>query len=782
MSPQDSEQQRRSLLDAGAFRQLVTGVKEYAIVVFDLQGMVASWNAGAQRITGYSDSDILGEHFSRFYSPEDRSWGKPQQELKIAAEQGSCEDEGWRVRKDGTRFWGVVLITAIKDDDGKLIGFSKIMRDITERRAAEQSLRDNEVRLRTIVDSAVDGIITISATGTIESVNPAVERIFDYAADELIGQNIKKLMPSPYHDEHDGYLDNYRKSGVRKIIGIGREVLGRRRDGSIFPIDLAVSEVKLGDRRIFTGIVRNITERKRSEQSVRDSEARHRAIFETAVDGIVTIDERGTIESINPATERLFGYTSEELIGRNINMLMPDPYRAEHDGYLENYRKTAKRKIIGIGREVIGRRKDGTTFPMDLAVSELYIGGRRMYTGLIHDVTDRKHAEQQRDQLLSSERAARAEAERANKAKDEFLAVLSHELRTPLTPVLLTTSMLEADPSIDASLKEEIRSIRRSVELEARLIDDLLDLTRVATRRLQLQLELADLHDLTRNAIEICRRDNGVVLTQEMAAPQHHARVDTARFQQVIWNLLINAYKFTPAGGSISIRTSNPDEKLIRIEVADTGGGIDPELIPRLFRPFEQGDSTTARRLGGLGLGLAISKAIVDGIGGSISAQSQGKGKGATFTVHVPAVPAPPRSPVRVIPPPAGEASPTRSLLVLLVEDHLPTLHVMKKLLLMLGEEVITAATVREAIAVSQEHEVDLLISDLGLPDGSGYDVMRHVHAQGRIPGIAVSGYGMAEDIRKSTEAGFSAHLTKPVDVQQLTDAITQARNRVANS
>ncbi|HEV8608377.1 MAG TPA: PAS domain S-box protein [Tepidisphaeraceae bacterium] len=251
-----------------SFRLLVDGVQEYAILMLDRDGRVASWNAGAERIKGYKAEEIIGKNFSIFYPPDEAATGKPAVELNEAAETGRCEDEAWRVRKDGTRFWASVLITALRDEAGELRGFSKVTRDISARREAEQALRESEGRLRAIVETAVDAIITIDEDGAVSTFNPAAMRLFGYAPEEVIGKNVNLLMPAPYHAEHDGYLRNYMTSGVKKIIGIGREVTGRRKDGTPFPMELAVSETLLGNRRIFTGIVRDISERKRAEQDL----------------------------------------------------------------------------------------------------------------------------------------------------------------------------------------------------------------------------------------------------------------------------------------------------------------------------------------------------------------------------------------------------------------------------------------------------------------------------------------------------------------------------------
>ena len=252
-----------------------------------------------------------------------------------------------------------------------------------------------EERLRSVIDHIIDGIITINAQGIITTFNRAAEHMFGYAADEVIGENVKVLMPEPYKAQHDGYIGNYLRTGIAKIIGTGREVLGQRRDGTTFPMELAISEFRLADERYFTGIVRDITERKRAEEELRQAEERMRSVVNYVVDGIITIDMYGTINTFNKAAQSIFGYAAEEVTGLNVKILMPEPYRGEHDGYLSNYLRTGVAKIIGIGREVTGQRKDGSTFPMELAISELRLGEGRYFTGIVRDITERKHAEKE---------------------------------------------------------------------------------------------------------------------------------------------------------------------------------------------------------------------------------------------------------------------------------------------------------------------------------------------------------------------------------------------------
>ena len=300
----------------------------------------------------------------------------------------------------------------------------------TEAERSRDLAVNGEARLQAILDAAVDAIITIDDGGIVESANPAVERLFGYAPADLIGRNVSMLMPQPHRERHDEYLARYLRTGEARIIGIGREVDGRRRDGTVFPLELALSEVQGGGRRRFTGIMRDIRARKQAEEALRESHARIQAILDTAVDAIITIDEQGIVEIANPAVERLFGYAPADLIGRNISMLMPSPHRERHDEYLARYLSTGEARVIGIGRELEGLRRDGTTFPLELALSEVRGNGRRRFTGIIRDITVRKQAEQA---LL-----------RADALKDEFLANTSHELRTPLNGIIgIGQSMLD---------------------------------------------------------------------------------------------------------------------------------------------------------------------------------------------------------------------------------------------------------------------------------------------------------------------------------------------------
>ena len=380
--------------------------------------------------------------------------------------------------------------------------------------------------------------------------------------------------------------------------------------------------------------------------------------------------------------------------------------------------------------------------------------------------------------LYSEARQAREAAEAANHAKDQFLAVLSHELRTPLTPVLATVTAALESPAdtLSEDCRAAFETVRRGVELEARLIDDLLDVTRIVQGKLSLTREAVDVHDLIRRAAETCRDDarrGGLRLDLELSAVRHHSEGDPARLQQVFWNLLKNAVKFTPEGGRVAIATRDEADRLV-IEVADTGIGIDPTNLDRIFLAFDQGDSAVTRTFGGLGLGLAIGRALVEAHGGTLSVRSMGKGLGSTFAVELATVPAPLAAATTPVENSPAEAA-VEPLTILLVEDDDSTREVLSRLLRRQGHRVVSASGFGEAVEIGGRQAFDLVVSDLGLPDGSGFDLLHRLRGRGPVLGIALSGYGREEDRTRSREAGFAAHLTKPIDFADLIAAIRQA-------
>lgn len=527
-----------------------------------------------------------------------------------------------------------------------------------------------------------------------------------------------------------------------------------------------------GTSKQWVGVITDIHDAQKAKRELQKSRQRIDQLFDQVIFGVSQVDLEGRFVLANKRFCEIVGRPLEELLTLKMQEITHPDDRVRNETFFNRSFQDGK------GYEIQKRyvRPDGSIVWVRNYVTVLVDEeGRPQYSAaLVQDITARRAAEEQRALLILRERAAREEAEQANRAKDEFLATLSHELRTPLTPVLMTASVLESDPSLPASVREEISIIRRNVELEARLIDDLLDLTRITRSKLVLVSSVVDMHRLLMETMEIVggeAQGAGVALIFDLAARDFYVEGDAARLRQVVWNLLKNAIKFTPEGGRITIRTSTPTAGKFRLTIKDTGVGIVPEALQKIFNAFEQG--AAERRFGGLGLGLAVSKAVVDLHGGKIWAESEGVGKGASFIVEL----ATAEAKTQEHPPPKSSpaALPGRMRL-LIVEDHTPTLSVMKRLLVRKGFEVAAVSTMADALEEAAKNHFDLVISDIGLPDGSGFDLMRELSRRYDLKGIALSGFGMEEDMAKARAAGFQDHLVKPVNVEQLLQAIENAR------
>ena len=620
------------------FRLLIESVQDYAIFMLDSDGCVATWNSGAQSINGFSAREIIGQHFSQFYTDDDRKAGKPRWELDCARVQGRIEQEGWRLRKGGERFWAFAVVTAMRDSRGKLIGFANVMRDLSESRATEAKLRASEEQFRMLVDGVGEyAIYLLDPVGNIETWNSGAQHLKGYSASEIIGKNFACCYTpedvaagKPQHNlEEAGCHGHIRTEGLRV-----------RKDGSTFHAEVVLTALRDGD------------------------------------------------------------------------------------------------------------------------------GNLRGFSKITRDITDHIR--------IREAEAARIAAEKSNKAKDDFLAALSHELRTPLTPALAAASYLVDNAAkLPSEFSGELDIIRRNVQLEARLIDDLLDLTRVTRGKVSLHLEHVDAHACLSEALEIARTgiaEKDLQVSTALNAEKHFIRADAVRIEQVFWNLINNAVKFSERGGKIDIRTSNDANGRFEFEISDTGIGIDAAQQDALFKPFQQGEHSDARQFGGLGLGLAISKHLIDLHGGTITVESRGRNHGATFRVTLETAAEQVSDELTTQAP----ARPAKALRILLVEDHGDTRQTLSRLLTHFGHDISVADCTQSAKEIVNAKEFDVVLSDIGLPDGSGYEVITHAKQKQQVKGVALTGFGMDEDIKRSKEAGFDFHLTKPVDFAELRTVLGQ--------
>jgi PAS domain S-box-containing protein len=646
------------------FRLLVEGVTDYAIFMLDPEGRVASWNPGAERIKGWKAEEILGQPFTRFYPPEDVEAGRPQENLHRAATQGHHHEEGWRVRKDGSRFWADVHIAAQRDEQGVLRGYTKITRDISEQRQAEEALRGMTQRLQAILQTAVDGIITINEQGLIQNVNPATERIFGYTPEELFGRNVCILMPEPYRHEHDGYMDNYLRTGVRKIIGIGREVRGRRKDGSTFPMELAVSEVRLPEGRFFTGIVRDITARKRAEEiqtlfvEVGTLLARSLDAHTTLKDlaalvvsrlsdsfAVDLLGEDGELHRVEVATR----YPERQALLRRTmrfpsSMKGPSPMAqalasgqplavpevtpawldaaaqdAEHRALLE---ELAPRSIILVPLVARGR----TLGLLDFCWS------RSRSRSISADVEVARGVADRTAMALDNARLYQ-EAQEAIRAREDVVAIVSHDLRNPLNAIVLSAQALLKREDVDERTTKAISRIYSSADRATRMIRDLLDFSQARMGGIPVQRGPLDFHEHVRRVVEEVQLAHPERPIEFHSSGDGQGEWDADRLAQVVTNLVGNAVQHGSPGSSVRV-TTRGEGSTVTLSVDNDGTVIPDELLLKLFEPYRRGVEAGTRR-GSLGLGLFITRQIVLGHGGSIDVRSTAE-EGTTFTVRLP--------------------------------------------------------------------------------------------------------------------------------------------------
>ena len=827
---------------------------------------------------GTWDWDVPGEtvvHNDRLmaivdYAPGEAAWTvafwRANMHPDDAAEVGRQLDEHfagrtarlhceYRMRtKSGAWKWVAASGRVVaRDAGGNPTRVTGVTQDVDARKRAEHNLveaRDaaeaTRRRLADILTSISDGFAVLDADWRFTHVNPQAEELLNRSGDALRGRSIWEAFPglvaSPFEQAMRRAMDRRETTGLVAQF----KPLDKWIDARFYPSEGGLSIFFL-----------DVTDLKRNEAQLRQSEALARqrlrqleSVYSTAPAGLAFVDRERRYVSVNDRLARMHGLRAAEVVGRRLDEVltpaMYDKLRPVYDRVLDHAQP--QRIELGAGFAGVDPSR-GHAFLADYIPVFDADGRVEGVNVVVSDITDRKRAEVALQAAMQTAEASRVSAERAkeiaeraSQAKSEFLAVLSHELRTPLTPVLTGVQMLQQDLAAaedragdnNPELCETLAMIRRNVELEVRLIDDLLDLTRLTRGKMPLNRRAVDLNEAVRHVLQICRaemQEKGVRLSVELAAEPVGVTADPARLQQMLWNLIKNATKFTPAGGRVTVRTrrgrratlrrtpadprtsgvddgpaaaardaftpppvaaadlapkaadydaaADAGELMAVFEVQDTGIGIAPEVLPRVFTAFEQGGPRVTRTFGGLGLGLAISRALVLAHGGTLTARSDGPGQGATFTL---ALADRPLAPGEAAPPePARDAAPARRARVLLVEDHADTARLMARYLeRRLKLDVVTANTVEQGVAALADADGDgsfgLIISDIGLPDGTGVDFLRRVHAllDDPPPAVALSGYGTEQDVRNSHDAGFREHLTKPVDLEQLERAVRQ--------
>jgi PAS domain S-box-containing protein len=645
------------------FALLVDAVQDYAIFFLAPGGEIRSWNRGASRLMGYDENEVIGRKFFIFYGPEDLAARKPQMELEVAERDGRVEDEGWRIRKDGTRFWANTIITVLRNDDGSVRGFAKVTRDVTRRKIAEEELRQSTEVFQLLVSSVRDyAIFMLDPNGYITTWNRGAQRIKGYKPEEIIGRHF-----STFYGEED--LRNRKPE---------RELEIARAEGSV-----------------------------------------------------------------------------------------------EDEGWR--------------------LRKDGTRFWANVVITAVYDaqGKLRGFAKVTRDITERKQAEetqralaeQREARLRAEEERRRAEdsyriAQEANRAKDEFLMTLSHELRTPMTAILGWARMLPSMSPDDPLFDEAVMSIASGAQLQARLIDDILDVSRIVSGKLRLAPETVEVARSIMNAVDAVSPTAAakqITITTAFAAGLGTMIADSTRIQQVIWNLLSNAVKFTGPGGAVQV-SARRTASHVEIAVTDNGEGIDPHFLPHIFEPFRQAESPQTRVHGGLGLGLSIVRYIVEAHGGTISAESEGRGHGATFTVTLP---------VRAV---RTEGTPMRNPLgntflhrdrlrhveVVLVDDDPETRKLLTGVLRAAGANVLPVESASAALEAIDRKRPDVVLTDIAMPEMDGYALMRVLREREYGPALKIAVLSAFPSHADDKGGAFDAWLSKPIDPFNLVEEIAK--------
>lgn len=625
-------------------------------------------------------------------------------------------------------------------------------------------------RLAGIVESADDAIVSLDVAGLITSWNHGAERMFGYRPSEVIGQPFHILVPEDRRDEET-------EATQRVIDGQSvahYESLMLHKSGRAVEVSVAISAIVASDGLV-TGlsvIARDLTESNRLRQIARHFEA----IVVSSDDAIVSKDLDGTVITWNRAAEQMFGYTAEEIIGRSIRIIIPDDRQSEEDTVLARIRRGEHVDHY----ETLRRHKDGRLVPISLTVSPLRNADGKVVgaSKIARDMTERHRAEQERQRLS-------ALANEASRLKDEFLATLSHELRTPLNAIVGYVGLLRSKRLPAERHDQALDVIGRNLTSLTQIVEDILDISRIVSGDLRLAVEPVDLVPLTHAAIEAARSTAGVkdiTLTLNLDPSPGLVSGDPARLQQILWNLLANAVKFTPAGGRVHVALERVDSR-VAFTVTDSGVGIAPEFLPHIFERFRQADGSPARRAGGLGLGLALARQLVELQGGEISVASSGIGAGATFRVMFPVrkpgepvVPVP----VTVAPVPAREAPPLpdlRGVRILAVDDDPDALQLVKEIAESTGAVVTTASSGSAALEQLQREPADILVSDLAMPSMTGFDLIAAVRQASEeqvssVPAIALTAFARSEDRVRSLRSGFQMHVAKPVDPAELMAAV----------
>jgi PAS domain S-box-containing protein len=631
--------------------------------------------------------------------------------------------------------------------------------------------------LARVVESSDDAIVSKNLDGIIQSWNRAAERLFGFTADEAVGKSIRMIIPADRQGEEDLVLGEIRAG--RPVTHF--ETIRQRKDGRLIPISLTVSPIYDDKGKVIgaSKIARDITERVEAAVTLR----RLGAAIESSDDAIITKNLESVITSWNPAAERMFGYPEQEAIGKSVRMLIPPELQGEEDIVLARVR--AGEKVDHY--ETVRIRKDGVGFNVSLTVSPIRDANGTVIgaSQIARDVTERVRMQTIAEAISADNARLAAEAQNANRVKDDFLAVLSHELRTPLNAILGYSRMLRGKMLPEDQIDRGLETVERNARWLTQIVDDVLDVSRIVSGKIRLDVQTVELPAIVDNAVATVQpaADAKNVRIQTMLDPRvGPISGDPDRLQQVVWNLMSNAVKFTPKGGRVQVRLERVNSH-VELIVSDTGIGIRPDFLPLVFERFRQADSGSTRSSGGLGLGLAIVRHLVEMHGGTVHAESEGEGKGATFTLRLPLMivkPGPPEKrthPLTERQNALEKLGDLRGVRVLAVDDEPDALHLLSDVLEAAGAVVTTASSAAAALAAIASAKPDVMVADIGMPEVDGFELIRRIRSSSDpatrdLPAAALTAFARSEDRTRALQAGFEMHLAKPVDPGELVASV----------